>query len=293
MLSDYHAQRECFRKAVNRLGVVCHNVEIPYDDTTLDGYLVLPDSGGKWPTIVSPSGYDGTAEEMFHYTVSGALGRGYASLIFDGPGQASSLYEKGLVFRPDYEVVLSAVADWATKHKRIDSQQMVLAGRSFGGYLAPRAATGEHRFAALIADPGQYDLDIAVAQRMPKEFYDLIQAKDPKADEGFAEMFKADPHREYFFMARAVAHGIDSPAEYVRAMKDYSVADRAGEIRCPSWIASQADDDQAQRLYDAIPGNKHREIFTEQQGAFGHCEGSATAQFNQRCFDWLDAVLAG
>jgi hypothetical protein len=33
-----------------------------------------------------------------------------------------------------------------------------LSGWSLGGYLAPRAASGEHRLAARIADPGQWSI---------------------------------------------------------------------------------------------------------------------------------------
>lgn len=291
LLADYRAHRDCFREAVAALGVECRTVEIPYGDSTLAGYLVLPERGGRWPTVVSPGGYDGTAEEFFHYTVSGALGRGYASLIFDGPGQGGSLYEKGLVFRPDYEAVLSAVVDWATPNKRIDEHYLVLAGRSFGGYLAPRAASGEHRFAALIADPGQYDLDAALQQRMPAELYEQIQAGDPKADAAFEQMFAADPHREYYFMSRAVAHGAATPAEYLRMLKDYSLAGRAAQIECPALICSQPGDEQARMLFEEITAEKQLATFSESDGAFGHCEGSAPAQFNRRVFDWLDGVL--
>ena len=252
---------------------------------------MLPERGGRWPTVVSPGGYDSTCEEFFTYTVSGALGRGYASLIFDGPGQAGSLYEKGLVFRPDYEAVLSAVCDWARGNKRVDENYLVLMGRSFGGYLAPRAASGEHRFAALIADPGQYDLGAALRERVPPELFDQIQAGDPKADEQFEQMFAADPHREYYFMSRAAAHGASTPAEYLRMLTDYSVAGRAALIECPSLICSQPDDGQAQALFDEITSEKELAVFSEADGAFGHCEGSAPAQFNRRVFDWLDDVL--
>ena len=45
---------------------------------------------------------------------------------------------------------------------RRDPARIALAGWSFGGYLAPRAAAGEPRLAALIADPGQWDLIEAI-----------------------------------------------------------------------------------------------------------------------------------
>ena len=40
-------------------------------------------------------------------------------------------------------------------------------GLSFGGYLAPRAASADRRLAACIADPGEYSLREELESRMP------------------------------------------------------------------------------------------------------------------------------
>jgi dipeptidyl aminopeptidase/acylaminoacyl peptidase len=66
-------------------------------------------------------------------------------LMVDGPGQGSALYDQGLVFRPDYEVVFAAILDLATERPEVDRDRIALSGRSFGGYLAPRAACFENR----------------------------------------------------------------------------------------------------------------------------------------------------
>jgi hypothetical protein len=61
------------------------------------------------------------------------------------------------------------VVDFAVGIPEVNQERLVLIGRSFGGYLAPRAAAFEHRLAAVIADPGQFDeFDLAMA-RMPQE----------------------------------------------------------------------------------------------------------------------------
>jgi hypothetical protein len=44
----------------------------------------------------------------YAFNVAGGTKRGYAVLMVDGPGQGSALYEKGLVFRHDYEAVFGA-----------------------------------------------------------------------------------------------------------------------------------------------------------------------------------------
>jgi dienelactone hydrolase len=78
--------------------------------------------------------------------------------MVDGPGQGSALYEKGRVFCHDYEAVFGAILDFPAQRCEVDRERIALSGRSFGGYLAPRAACFEHRARALITDPGLYDL---------------------------------------------------------------------------------------------------------------------------------------
>ena len=58
--------------------------------------------------------------------------------------------------RPDWETVIKAVVDFALAIPEVDPQKIVLSGWSLGGYLAPRAASGEPRLAACVADPGQW-----------------------------------------------------------------------------------------------------------------------------------------
>jgi hypothetical protein len=87
LLAGWHAQRDCFRTAMKLREPACEIVEIPYQNSTLDGYFFWAPSGGERPaTVISPSGYDGQAEEWYFYTAVAAMRRGYNALIFDGPG---------------------------------------------------------------------------------------------------------------------------------------------------------------------------------------------------------------
>jgi hypothetical protein len=209
--------------------------------------------------------------------------------MFDGPGQGSALYQRGLVFRPDYEAVFTPVVDWAVEQPGVDGDRLLLSGRSFGGYLAPRAASGEHRFRALVADPGLYDLGAAARASMPAELWKQVESADPRADEAFAAMFANDPGRERYFMLRAVAHGATSAAEYLRKLTEYVVP--ADLIVSPTLVTAQPDDRETRRLYDAITAPKVLVEFAPEEGAWGHCEGAAPALYDQRTYDWLDRVL--
>ena len=52
------------------------------------------------------------------------------------------------------------------KHPHVDPSRVVLVGRSFGGLIAPRGASGEHRLAAMIVDPGQLEMGSTVMNRL-------------------------------------------------------------------------------------------------------------------------------
>ena len=167
--SAWEATRRCFRAGLDHLGVDVEEVTVSYGGTTLTGYLIRPEgaAGRPYPTVVTVAGYDSPIEEYYAYNVVGGTRRGYAVLMVDGPGQGSALYERGLVFRPDYEVVFGAILDVAAERPDVDRERMALSGRSFGGYLAPRAACFERRARALIADPGQYDLGAQAQATLP------------------------------------------------------------------------------------------------------------------------------
>jgi hypothetical protein len=121
-------------------------------------YLLRPDgSDTRRSTILAPCGFDSTAEAGYAATGYMALPRGHNILFWDGPGQGGMLYEYGVPMRPDFESVVSPVINWLLEQPVVDPKGLVLLGRSFAGYLAPRAASFEHRPAALVCDPGQVE----------------------------------------------------------------------------------------------------------------------------------------
>ena len=66
-------------------------MRIPYEDTTLPGYVYLVDDLGILrPALVYHGGYDSTLEENYLALVAGALRRGYNVVTFDRPGQGTA-----------------------------------------------------------------------------------------------------------------------------------------------------------------------------------------------------------
>lgn len=143
----------------------------------------------KYPLLIVNGGYDSTSEECYFYGVSAALARGYCCLTFDGPGQGRAVMEDGLYFREDWEVVVRRVVDYAVTRTDagVDVTRIALMGVSFGGYLAPRAASGEERISALIADPGQYSLLEGLKARLPSFMLDAVFAERPSLMTNFVD----------------------------------------------------------------------------------------------------------
>jgi len=54
------------------------------------------------------------------------------------------LRQREVPFRPDWEAVVTPVLDVALQRPEVDPGRIAIAGRSFGGYLAPRSASVEH-----------------------------------------------------------------------------------------------------------------------------------------------------
>ena len=203
-----------FQKAAALIRPPVELVEIPYEGATLPGYCCqVGDSGRSRPTLVCTSGYDSTINKMY-VAFAGALPRGYNVLLFDGPGQGRPLIEQGLVFRLDWENVVTPVVDFALTRPEVNPEKVVLLGWNFGGYLAPRAASGEHRLAACIANTGFWDLfeaNKAGLSTLPRKTFDKLPDVDPSVLEPFMEKIRANPKLRWSIDQRNFwVHGVDS-----------------------------------------------------------------------------------
>lgn len=302
LVDAFDLQVETFEKGAVLLDRPIEKVEIPFEGTTLPGYLVtVDDSSTPRRTAIHTNGYDSTIQEMFFAHAPAAIRRGYNVLLFDGPGQGRNLIHGGMSIRPNWESVVTPVVDYALTRPEVDPERIVLAGWSFGGLLAPRAAGVEHRIAALVADPGQWDMREAVVSMLPLD--DASKAAFPDIDPALLDPMQewltgpdADPMRRWQIIQRGLwVHGVDSVYDYLTDVVRFEVSSVAGDIRCPTLLTSAEGDPlgaAAARLLDAIGAtDKVLMSFTQEEGASGHCESFARTLYHQRVYDWLDERL--
>jgi hypothetical protein len=157
LIEAFHLQVGTFAKAMALQDVPGEPIQIPYEGTHLPGWFLRnprrPDD--RLPTIVVGGGWDSTMIENHLGMGVAALARDYHVVLFDGPGQGAPLIDQGLTLRHDWEHVVTPVVDAVLGLDAVDGERIVYQPWSLGGYLAPRVAAFEHRFAAVVADPGQ------------------------------------------------------------------------------------------------------------------------------------------
>jgi len=308
-----------FREACRLLDTPVEFLDIPYgtEGATLPAYLFLPqkgpdgDSSGKIPIAVQVQGFDTTKEEFYHFTVAGALPRGYAVLAFDAPGQGIVIRreEHRLPLQADFEVVVRAVLDALWTHaakspacKNLDLERLALMGNSMGAYFALRGAAFDHRVKACVASDGFYDLGAAARERIPPWFQYLSS--------GMVDRLMGLAVRLSNFQTRwELAHGIfafgaSSVSEVMEKSQNFTLDGIDGtsvlaNVCCPTLVTDARDSIfrlDAQRIYDSLSQLKDGEskIMWSPVGiGQGSLQAKVAAFSHLHCvvFGWLDKVF--
>ncbi len=299
IMKTWNKSRSCFLKAAKLSDTPIKFIRIPFEKTTLPGYLCLVDnSGKKRPLLIIHSGFDGTAEELYFGVAFAAVKRGYNCLLFEGPGQGEIIRKEKIPFRPDWETVVKPVVDFALLQPEVDPHKIALMGISFGGYLAPRAAAFEPRLKACIANGGVYDFYDSVIKKNPPDTEEIINNKEASKefDRGVLEEMKKNADLRWVFGNGMWTFGAASPSEWLKMLKPYNMKDTAGKINCAMLVLdSEGDKDlpgQARQLYDALECHKEYMVFSAAEGAEEHCQMGAIMISNERILNWLDNFFA-
>lgn len=275
---------------------------IPFENGSLLAYVV-PAQGRTdevRPLLIFNNGYDASITDLFFASAVAASRRGYHALIFDGPGQGTSLIEHGLTLRPDWETVIRPVVDFAQTLPNVDPQRIALCGWSLGGYLAPRAASGEPRLAACVADPAlssvadgfrAYAMKLGASQ---EEANHLSEMPEPLIQR-LEQIVVNDRKLQWSVVKRGYwVNGVGTLRDYFASVERFTMDGRIEDIRCPTLFTLAENDTLAagaQRFFDALRCPKTLLRFSSNEGAGEHCEMRNRSLVNRRVLDWLDDVL--
>lgn len=298
---------DAFRKQVHTLdrGFLLFDkpivpVRIPFEQSSMPAYLV-PAMGQERevrPLLIFTNGYDATITDMYFASAVAASRRGYHCLLFDGPGQGEMLYEQKIHLRPDWETVIAAVVDYAVSQPTVDPKKIALNGWSLGGHLAPRAASGEPRVAALIADPATWSIagdfrEFAIRHfGVAREDAANLAGLDETTMQTIDSFIRKDPGLTWKIVQRGFwVHGVDNLRDYLRSAQLFTMDHRAELIQCPTLLTMAENDSlgrNAPSFLEALHCPKTLLRFSEAEGAGDHCEMQNRSVFNRRALDWLD-----
>jgi len=298
LLPTFREHRSCWEKVVDASRGRFVRVQVPYEGTTLPGYLLRPDdTGAARPTLVMTNGSDGSLPGLVGYGAAEALDRGWNAFLFDGPGQQSMLFERGVPFRYEWEAVLTPVIDLLVERPDVDASALTGYGISQGGYWITRAVAFERRMVAAVADPGVVDVSAGWTAHLPPALLDLLDSGQKDAFNSVMAQAQAGASaaaaRTLAFRARP--YGMTDPFDLFTEVRKYQVRDVAGQITTPLLILDPADEQfwpgQPRQLYDLLPGEKEIIEFTQAQGANFHCQPTGRRLTHTQMLDWLAGYL--
>jgi dienelactone hydrolase len=292
------ASRDAFAEAAKLMPGKVEVLQIPFERVWLPGYFLQPAGADARPrkTVMVLTGFDGTSEELYFQTGQSALERGWNVLIAEGPGQAGLLrFHPKVVFRPDYEVPVGAVIDYALSRPEVDPQRLALYGISFGGYFAPRAAAYDARVKALVANSPIPDLHAYMvgfvghemaANPPPLTLEEVDQVPDQELPPGLKLSLKASLRR----------FGRDTVTAWLERTRDFRIGDALPNIRCPTLaLVGEGEGAAALALFQSfsrgVGGPVTQRIFTTAEGADSHCQLGNLPLSNAVIYDWLDEVF--
>lgn len=268
-LDAFTRMEECSKKWGRCLSPRMEEVAIPYGGGSMYGYFLRSPHGGdgRQPALICFGGLDSIKDEMWFMTARAPYQRGISVLMIDGPGQGGTLRRHGIPNQADYEVPVGAMIDWLVARDDIDASRIAVSGSSLGGFYAARAASYEHRLAAVISHGAVWD----------------VNALWGEANEDFG---LAD-HIKWVFGAATMKEAFEKG-------RDFKLEGHIDKIRCPYLICHGGSDvlsvRQARQVYDYASAKgvdvTLEMIGVEETGA-EHCQHDNPSIGQEKMADWL------
>jgi hypothetical protein len=202
----------------------------------------------------------------------------------------------GLVFRPDYEGPVSAAIDHIIGRPDVDPSRLAILGYSFGGYLAPRAAAGEPRIQAVVANTLGVDIAGAMRMAIPSVLWRMPRAIREGA---FRVATQASMTVRFFFESAKEAFGIQSASEFLQAWEPYNLWTVQGTLTVPLLVMITEDEiaeaptalvrDTFAFLH-GLSGPICFRVFPRREGATAHCQLDSPERVPPVLFSWLNRM---
>ncbi|KAM0455286.1 hypothetical protein ACHAO4_004164 [Trichoderma viride] len=305
-----------FNKAISLLPVPAERVNISATNFTIpavfysaqssvntpNNHQQNPFNSTKRPTVIVGSGYDGSQEELYHSIGRAILDRGWNFITYEGPGQPTVRRQQGLGFIHNWWEVVTPVVDYLTKRHDVDTDRIALIGVSFGGTLAPLAASYEHRLSAVMAIDGLTDLFSALQSQFPPQINSLFESGNKTEFDALLLSFIGNttiPTELRWIIAQSLwVFKTPSPYEWLTKLREFKVDQTvANGIHCPVFIGEGENDSsapgQAEEMMQFLGRKATYNLFKTDLGAGEHCQLGAEAQVAQVTLDWLSDVWEG
>jgi pimeloyl-ACP methyl ester carboxylesterase len=293
----YHRSRDRFRKAAALFDPPVEPIEIPFAGKMMRGYFMKPDNDDtQRPTLIIVGGGDSVVEDMCYVWGLGDNERGYNFLTVDLPGQGATALE-GLTLRPDMEVPMQAVIDYALKRPEVDPARLAMWGGSLGGYIVPRVASVDRRIKAIGVCSIILDMNAYLTQA--KEMTHLARLELMPGFKLLSRLLNTWIGGVFSVLDTwKWKWGVQTVAEWLEVCRQYTV-DPAG-IRCPTLLQVGEDEltfPESRRFHEealARIGHPHKTLLIGRTdiGAGAKNMLPNLTMIRQTMFDWLDEVFS-
>ena len=293
----WQQSRSCFTTMTELSDTPHERISVAFEDAELPALFVSGGDGPR-PTLIALGGFDSTLEEVYCWIGPAAIEHGWHCMIFEGPGQWGALMENpGLTFRGDYEKPTRAVVDYLLTRPDVQPNKIALIGYSAGGYFAPRAASGEPRIRACIANTLVVDCEEAARAGMKG-------LTNPKViDVGFKLLMKINTPARWAFQHAQWTFGIQQPHQWPGAYAGFTLRGVEDGLTSPMLFLFGEDDihDAAASTKKIIVGlldfihalscDRSIHLFAPREGASSHCQMGGLSYAHATIFAWLNHVL--
>ena len=297
----WDSQTAAFNRAMSLLDIPGErvNVSTPYGFYASVIFFKASKTNERLPTLLVGNGYDGAQEDSYHMACTEALARGWNCATYEGPGQPTVRRDQQLGFIKDWWKVVTPVVDYLEKRPDVDCEKLSLVGISFGGELAPIAASHEHRFKAIIANDGVYNLGKLLASQFPSSIQKLFDSGNRAEYDSILNEKRTNtttPTETRWLIDQGLfAFNTLSPFDWMTQINAIGVEGLVDSITTPVFVGAGQDDTstagQPQMLANALGEKAYYVLFPTDVGAGEHCQIGAWWHFAVNAFDWLATYL--